>query len=244
MFLTWALTSLISFYGDIKDHVCLHKCWKCQDAEDSCLWKFDSSQPQNFDTFDCDIACTGEPDPDRPCVERCDSCQDAHNSCLWEFDPSQAEDFDTFDCDQACNPECADQPEVTIMGNTADCPSTVAKVEANGYTCETVPNVDLSRTLETDCPKSCGLCGQTEEDGQEDRRMKCRDSDDCVKMEDRAGGFWFCNFDAEDWGFCESCKEIFDAEKSDCADQGFITKKGEAECNGICVEDGGYESEE
>merc|ERR1719499_1583330 len=100
MFLGWGLSGLISllgnsgFFNSVQENICLHKCWKCQDHEDSCLWKFDESQPQNFDTFDCDIACTGEPDPEKSCVDRCSRCKDAQNSCLWDFDHSQPEDFD------------------------------------------------------------------------------------------------------------------------------------------------------
>mgnify|MGYP006125251147 CR=1 FL=1 len=36
---------------------CLDDCWECQDNNDACLWPYDDSQAQNFDTFDCNIAC-------------------------------------------------------------------------------------------------------------------------------------------------------------------------------------------
>lgn len=37
---------------------CLSSCWDCQDNQDDCLWDFDETQEQNFDTFDCDDACS------------------------------------------------------------------------------------------------------------------------------------------------------------------------------------------
>jgi len=70
---------------------CLSSCWECQDNRDTCLFEYDGNQDQDFDTFDCDIACTGSPDTsmcmshsdcsgDTPfCYEgQCDSCQECH----------------------------------------------------------------------------------------------------------------------------------------------------------------------
>lgn len=62
-----AQTSVEVNHGGAGDDVdaCLNACWACQDRKDYCLWAFDGNQEKNFDSFDCDIACTGSPDGGR-----------------------------------------------------------------------------------------------------------------------------------------------------------------------------------
>merc|ERR1712083_490847 len=41
------------------ESLCLTDCWMCHDKRDPCLWEMDTTQNQDFDTFDCDTACQG-----------------------------------------------------------------------------------------------------------------------------------------------------------------------------------------
>jgi len=54
----WEDTSM----DDDEHDECLSGCWDCQDNQDACLFEYDGNQDPDFDTFDCNIACTGSPD--------------------------------------------------------------------------------------------------------------------------------------------------------------------------------------
>merc|ERR1719499_2031744 len=53
------------------------------------------------------------------------------------------------------------------------------------------------------------------------------------------GSGGFCNFDDGASGFCEQCEDI-----DDCATEGFINKKGNAECSKVCAASTGKQMDE
>ena len=63
------------------------------------------------------------------------------------------------------------------------------------------------------------------DDGPDDP-VFCKDSSVCNGKE-----LGFCNFDGDVTGFCEYCRNVNDP----CWEEGFISKRGERECNITCI---------